>query len=42
MKSGKKINIKKNFEENQLGFLLWKLESLEDFYPCYKTIIKKQ
>jgi len=28
--------------EDDLGFILWKLESLEDFYPCYKSIITKE
>jgi hypothetical protein len=27
--------------ENDLGFVLWKLESIENFYPCYKSMIKK-
>jgi hypothetical protein len=28
--------------EEDLGFLLWQLESLEKFYPCYNTMIKKE
>lgn len=24
-----------------IGFLLWQLEGIENFYPCYKTMIKK-
>ena len=36
-----KINIGDTIK-NDLGFVLWKIESLEDFYPCYKSMIKKQ
>jgi len=38
------ININNRGEkiEDDLGFILWKLESLEDFYPCYKSIITKE
>ena len=25
-----------------LGFILWQLEEIENFYPCYKTMIKKE
>jgi hypothetical protein len=28
--------------EDDFGVLLWKLESFEDFYPCYKTMIKRE
>jgi len=31
---------KKNAVENDLGFILWKLESIEDFLPCYKTMMR--
>ena len=31
-----------NFDEEDLGFLLWQLESLENFYPCYKSLMKKE
>ena len=27
--------------KEDLGFLLWQLEEIENFYPCYKTMIKK-
>ena len=27
--------------ENDLGFVFWKLESIENFYPCYKSMIRK-
>ena len=37
----KAINNIENPHEQNLGLLLWKLESLEDFYPCYKTMIKQ-
>lgn len=25
-----------------LGFLLWQLEEIENFYPCYKSMLKKE
>jgi len=28
--------------EEDLGFLLWKLESIENFYPCYNSLINKE
>jgi hypothetical protein len=28
--------------EDDIGFMLWKLESVENFFPCYKTLIKKE
>jgi len=30
------------FSEDDLGFILWKIESLEKFYPCYNSIIRKE
>jgi hypothetical protein len=30
-----------NLSEKNLGFILWQLEEIENFYPCYKTMIKK-
>lgn len=38
-----KITIRKNkgLKEEDLGFILWKLESIEDFLPCYKTMMKQ-
>lgn len=27
--------------EEDIGFILWKLESIDKFYPCYKTMLKK-
>lgn len=30
------------FKKDELGYILWKLESLEDFYPCYNKMIKKE
>lgn len=34
-----KINLNKLKGDN-LGFILWKLESIEKFYPCYTRLIK--
>jgi len=28
--------------QDNLGFLLWQLEEIENFYPCFKTMIKKE
>ena len=40
------VEIKKSVDENMweedFGFLLWKLESVENFFPCYKTMINKE
>ena len=33
-------NNKKNIDEIDLGFILWKLETIQDFVPCIKTIMK--
>jgi len=41
MEKIEKIN-KHNLPEDDLGFLLWHLEEIENFYPCYKTMIKKE
>lgn len=29
-------------QDEDLGFLLWQLEELENFYPCYMTMTKKE
>jgi hypothetical protein len=36
-----KINKNKQPEED-LGFLLWQLEEIENFYPCYKKMIQEE
>ena len=41
MEKIEKIN-KENIPVEDLGLLLWQLEELENFYPCYKTMIKKE
>ena len=28
--------------EDDLGFILWKLESIENSYPYYKSMIKRE
>jgi len=28
--------------DRDFGFLLWQLEEIENFYPCYKTMIGKE
>jgi hypothetical protein len=35
-------NEKENPLLNDLGFILWKLQSIEDFIPCYNTLMKKE
>lgn len=31
-----------NLSEDNLGLLLWQLEELENFYPVYKTMVKRE
>ena len=31
-----------NIREDDIGFMLWKLESIEKFFPCYNSLIKKE
>lgn len=38
---GNKIFNKINLSEKNLGFVLWQLNEIENFYPCYKAMIKK-
>jgi hypothetical protein len=33
---------KENLSENDIGFILWKLQSIEDFLPCYKTMMEQE
>jgi hypothetical protein len=35
-----KINNEGEITEDNLGLILSKLESIEDFYPCYKSMMK--
>lgn len=35
-------NRKRNSTDIDLGFILWKLETIQDFVPCYKTIMRQQ
>jgi hypothetical protein len=28
--------------QNDLGFILWKVQSIEDFLPCYHTMMKQE
>jgi len=39
MHKNEKIN--NILRQEDIGFILWQLEELENFYPCYKTMIKK-
>ena len=40
MERSKRIN-KVSFLDEELGFLLRQLEEIENFYPCYKSMLKK-
>ena len=33
-------NMKKNPQDIDLGFILWKLETIQDFVPAIKTIMR--
>lgn len=33
-------NMKKNPQDIDLGFILWKLETIQDFVPAMKTIMR--
>jgi hypothetical protein len=33
---------KKDLVDIDLGFILWKLETIQDFLPCYKTIMRQK
>ena len=35
------INNTNNFKDENLGVMLWKLETIENFYPCFISMIKK-
>ena len=41
MMKNKKVG-ENDFSTKDLGFLMWHLEEIENFYPCYKTMIKKE
>jgi hypothetical protein len=41
MEKNEKFN-RINLPEKNLGFILWQLEEIDNFYPCYKTMIKKE
>jgi len=33
---------KKDIMDEDIGFLLWQIQQIENFYPCYKTMIRKE
>jgi hypothetical protein len=33
---------KEGFLNEEIGFLLWQLEEIENFYPCYRSMLKKE
>jgi len=35
-------NTKKTPQDIDLGFILWKLETIQDFVPCIKTIMRRK
>lgn len=40
-KNNKINNLDFSGEFENIGLLMWKLEALEEFFPCYKSMIKK-
>ena len=36
------MEVEKKMSEEELGFLLWKIQEFENFLPMYKTMIKKE
>jgi len=41
MEAAKRLN-KENGGEEDIGLMMWKLESIGKFYPCYKSMMKKE
>ena len=37
-----KINNEGEITEDHLGLIFSKLESIEEFFPCYKSMMKKE
>jgi hypothetical protein len=37
-----KRNAEDEIDEENLGLILSKLESIEEFFPCYKSMMKKE
>jgi hypothetical protein len=37
-----KKDIKEEGMDNDIGLILWKLQSIEEFLPCYKSIIEQE
>jgi len=33
---------KEGLLNEEIGFLLWQLEEIENFYPCYRSMLKKE
>jgi hypothetical protein len=32
----------KHMDEDDFGFILWQLESVEKFFPCYQSMMKRE
>jgi len=41
MENTEKIN-EEHINKDDLGFMLWQLESIENFFPCYQSMIKRE
>jgi len=41
MENIKKIDAETTLNNN-VGFILWKLEQIDNFLPCFKSIMKKE
>ena len=33
--------IRKDVSQEEIGFIMWKVESIEKFFPCYQSIMRK-
>jgi hypothetical protein len=41
MENTEKIN-EEYINKDDFGFMLWQLESIENFFPCYQSMIKRE
>jgi len=41
MEKVKRFN-RRDLLRDEIGFLFWQLEEIENFYPCYKSMLKKE
>ena len=41
MEAAKRAN-EENGGDEDLGFMMWKLESIDKFYPCYRSLLDEE